>query len=263
MIDEPDDILDPNHPFYSAIMRLRRGQEHATNLDRKIREFFHEKPHELVREVDPVDPSYQLLKFKFTKQLSTECTLIAAEALESLRFALDQVAYAAAIVSGKVSPRKTQFPISDSPEELANLIEGRKVCRDVPDEIVALFRKLRPYKRSDSTLWALNKLRNNGHTVLIPVQVGSSNVVITHHRDSEAFEALNPVYDRTKHEIVFGRARIGHPLHYSVSPHFNVCFEHTIVGSKQYAAGFLYNAVGEVHSIVRATEAECRRLGYI
>jgi hypothetical protein len=263
MPDEPVDILDPKHPLFSAVTRLRRGHEHVTNLDRQLCEFRYSKPHELVREIDPANAHYHLLKLKFTKQLPVECTLLAAEALESLRFTLDQVAYAAAVLSGKVAPKKTSFPISDSPNELDNLINGRKVCRDVPDDIVSLFRSFKPYKGADNTLWAMNKLRNSGHTALIPVGVHAANILINHHKGSAEIEAMNPVYDSTKNEIVFGRVEIGQHLNYSIAPSFNICFEQTEITKRQYAPNFLYTAVSEVHGILLATEAECRRLGFL
>jgi hypothetical protein len=114
-------IWDEDSAFYSASSRLARGYEHISQMERQIREYFAEKPYDLVRDLDPADRTYQRLKFKFTKRLPESCTLLAAEALEALRFSLDQAGYAAAILSGKTDPKWTQFPISDTPDELNNL----------------------------------------------------------------------------------------------------------------------------------------------
>jgi hypothetical protein len=103
----------------------------------------------------------------------------------------------------------------------------------------------------------MNKLRNSTHTALIPVGVLAANIWINHGPGSAEVEPVNPIYDRTKDEIVFGRARIGEHLNYSVSPSFNVCFEETEITKRQYAPNFLFTAIGEVNRILMATEAEC------
>jgi hypothetical protein len=256
-------IWDEDSAFYSASSRLARGYEHLSELERQIKTFLFEKPYDLVREVDPNDGSYQLLKFKFSKRLPETCTHLAAEALEALRSALDQAAYAAAVVSGKVRPKGTQFPISDSAANLENLITGRKVCSDVPDEIVTIFRSFHPYKGANNPLWALNKLRNSTHTVLIPIQVGGLNVFVHHRTGSAPIEPLKAIYDRAKNEIVFGRARVGEHLNYDVRPTFNVAFEQTEIAGNEYVFGFLARSARLVEDILVSTEAECRRLGFI
>src|ERR1700685_2160268 len=95
-------IWDEDSPFYSASSRLARGYEHIAELHRQIREYFAGRPYDLVSELDPNDSGYRLLKFKFSKRLPDHCTFLAAEALEAIRFTLDQCAYAAAaLVPGK------------------------------------------------------------------------------------------------------------------------------------------------------------------
>jgi hypothetical protein len=207
-------------------------------MERQIRAYFAEKPYDLVRDLDPADQTYQRLKLKFSKRLPESCTLLAAETLEALRFSLDLAGYAAAVLSGKTDPKRTQFPISDSPEELDNLIVGRKACRDIPEPIVTLFRSFKPYKGADNPLWALNKLRNNGHKKLSPVQLGGSIISVYNRSDAGWITPVNPAYDSTENEIVFGRARVGEQLDYNVRPTFNVCFDQIEVTGREYVFGF-------------------------
>jgi hypothetical protein len=256
-------IWNADSPFYSAGSRLARGYEHISELERQIRSFLANKPYELVRDIDPSDGRYQHLKFKFSDRLPERATFLATEALEALRFALDQAGYAAAVASGKVSPKRTQFPIADSPGELDNLIDGRKVCRDVPEKVVRLFRSFKPYKGSGSTLWALNKLRNSGHKKLIPVAIGGALITLHDHSGPGNIMPVSPVYDSAENEIVFGRAPIEQQLHYNVRPTFNVCFDQTEVAGDEYVFGFLARSAREVERIIVSTEAECRRLGLV
>jgi hypothetical protein len=257
-------IWNADNPFYSASSRLARGYEHISQLERQIRSFLAKKPYELARDVDPADGRYQRLKFKFSDRLPDSATFLATEALEALRFALDQTGYAAAVASGKNNPRKTQFPISDSPEELDNLINGRKVCRDVPEPVVQLFRSFEPYQGSHSTFWALNKLRNSGHKKLIPVAIGGALITLYDNTGPDnVIMPVSPLYDSTENEIVFARAPIGQKLRYNVRPAFNVCFEQTEVAGEEYVFGFLSRSAREVEYLIVSTEEECRRLGLV
>jgi hypothetical protein len=152
-------------PFYSPRARLKRANEHISRLHKRVERFFWQAPYRQVIELD-ADGVTQLYKFKFTKRLPESCTHSAAEALEALRSVLEQTGFAAAVASGKVNPKKTQFPIGDDLIGLENLI-NRKVSKDLPDEILALFRSFKPYKGGNDTIWALNKLANAKHTSLI------------------------------------------------------------------------------------------------
>ena len=256
-------IWNEGSPFYSASSRLARGHEHISELHRQISGFLSDQCYDLVREIDPNDRSYQLLKFKFTKRLPDACTHLAAESLEALRSALDQAAYATAVLSGKTSPKRTQFPISSDSAELDNLIVGRRVCSDVPDKIVTLFRSFKPYKRSDSALWALNQLRNRGHTKLALVRLGGSTITLFDNSEVGNIRPVNPIYDSAKNEIIFGRAPIKAQLNYNVRPRFTVAFDEIEFAKGEYVYGFLMKAATEVERILVATEAECRRIGLI
>jgi hypothetical protein len=254
-------IWDEESAFYSASSRLARGYEHISQMEGQIRGYFAEKPYELVRDLDPADRTYQRLKFKFTKRLPESCALLAAEALEALRFSLDQAGYAAAVLSGKIDPKRTQFPISDTPDELDNLIVGRKACRDIPEAIVTLFRSFNPYKGAGNPLWALNKLRNSAHKKLIPVQLGGSTISVYNRSTDGWITPVNPAFDSAENEIVFGRAPVTDKLDYNVRPTFNVCFDQTEVTGREYVFGFLMRAGRHVEDILLSTEEACRRIG--
>src|SRR5258708_1301712 len=160
--------------FHSPKARLKRANQHIARLHKKIESFFKKPPYRSVVELD-ADGVTQLHKFQFTDRLSPACVHDATEALEGLRSVLDQAGYAAAVAGGKYAPKKTQFPIGDDPAGLENLVK-RKVSADLPDEILALFLSFKPYKGGNDLIWAMNKLRNAGHTCLIPVAVAGGAV---------------------------------------------------------------------------------------
>jgi hypothetical protein len=255
-------VFSPNDPFHSAKSRLLRAQTHISNLNTEIYLFRNEHPPALVREPDS-DGTAQLFKFKFREPFPVSWSHSAIEALEALRSVLDQAAYAATVASGKVAPKRTQFPIADSPDDLENLIVGRKVCKDVPGEIVAVFRSFKPYKGGNDAIWTLNKLRNSNHTHLIPVGIQWASVRITQSHLSDEITPIDPIFDSTKNEIIFARGPIDGHFAFGAQPTFFVSFDDIQVTGRKHAIVVLRTAASAVENIMEETETECRRLGFI
>jgi hypothetical protein len=91
--------------------------------------------------------------------------------VNNLRATLDQIGYSAAIASGKVKPRSTKFLFGGDVKDLSNWNS-----KDLPAEIVDLFRSTEPYEHgSGQLLWAINKLCNTKkHANLAPARVTSA-----------------------------------------------------------------------------------------
>jgi hypothetical protein len=249
-------------PFHSPKQRLSRANDHIRRLHKRIETFIKKAPCHRVIELD-TDGVTKLHKFKFTKRIPDSCTHSAAEALEALRSALDQIGYAAAVASGKVAPKKTQFPIGDDIDGLADVIK-RKVANDLPAEILALFVSFKPYKGGNDPVWALNKLRNATHTTLIPVALASGGMFVSNAVLRGSAEILNPIiWDSGKNEIVFARVPPGGELNYNVHFAFKVALGEIDLVARHQVVAVLRTMATVVKSILVATEAECRRLGFI
>jgi hypothetical protein len=249
------------NPFYSPRARLKRANEHIGRLHKRIERFFKQAPYRQVVELD-ADGITQLYKFKFTKRLPESCTHSAAEALEALRSALEQTGFAAAVASGKAKPKKNQFPIGDDPAGLENLI-SRKVSKDLPDEILALFRSFNPYKGGNDTIWALNRLANAKHTSLIPVAVATDAMHVRHMTITGNVSIPVPVFDSEKNEILFARVGLGSQFKYDLGFMFLVALGDIDFIARHQAVAVLRTMSAEVKRVLIATEAECRRLGFI
>jgi hypothetical protein len=199
--------ISPDDPFRDPKARLQRAEQKISELDTAIFEYRSKHPPAPTCEPDEPDGRTKTYKFKFTAPFPDSWTHLPIEILEATRSALDQCAYAAAKLSGNKRLKRTQFPIADSLDDLNNLITGRKVCQDVPDSIVAIFRRFKPYKGGNDDLWALNKLRNSTHTQLIPIAVLGANIWIHHHELlTDQLIGLDPVFDSAKYELPFARA---------------------------------------------------------
>lgn len=200
--------------------------------------------------------------FKFTRNIPHSWADAAVEAIEALRSALDQCGYAAAVLGGKPAPTQAYFPFGDSVTDLDANTKGR--CKDLPPEIQTLFRSFESHQGGNYTLWALNKLCNaNKHRLLIPVGIASGGTNIKRLVGSGGFSIPAPVYDRIKNQIVILRAPPGANLEYDMQLSFVVEFDEFNGVKRGPAVGILNAIAGEADRVLRATEAECKRIGLL
>jgi hypothetical protein len=256
--------------FYSPRLTFARAQYHIADFNKVVTSFVEGRPWTPFIDKDS-EPGKHIYKVKFTRDLPEELPCILFDAVNNLRSSLDQAGYAAAIASGKTNPKSTNFPFADDLAGLNNNIDGRGVCKDLPPEIIALFRGFNPYERGDATLWALNKLCNTKkHNALVPGRLSNVAAVVTHDQWSDlAF-------------VVASQGRIGRPVAWDaekaemtlmvaapetqtqITGHFAF---HITLGSidvlaRQDARQVLIAMSTVVRNILLRTEGECRRLGF-
>jgi hypothetical protein len=247
-----------SHPFYSPKRRLARAKQHIRRLEKGLIARHAKHPYERVTEVD-IDTLMHRVRFK--RPIPVGSLDAATEAIEALRSVLDQTGYAAAVASGNTNPKSAYFPFGDDPTGLNNTI-GRGGSKHLPKEILALFCGFKPYKGGNDPLWALNKLSNtNKHRLLAPfcvvsggfnIQSGSGPVTILH----------PPHWDGVKNEITFAHSPVGHEFNYNIQLAVAVAFAEVETVRDKPAVSVLNDIARIVESILMATEAECRRLGF-
>jgi hypothetical protein len=153
-------------PFRSLKRRIVRANEHISAFKAGADAFFDMQPYTRVVERDP-ETGGEIRKLALTRPLPDHITDLAFEAIEALRSALDQAGYAAAVAGGAVRPKSSYFPIADFPGELDHVIKRR--CKDIPPDVVTLFRSFRPYKGGNGLVWAMNKACNTSKHCLLQV----------------------------------------------------------------------------------------------
>jgi hypothetical protein len=250
-------MAKPN-PFDSPKRRLARGKDHARKLEKRVATFLKNIPYEKVIEKDA--DGFELHKLRMTKPVPSICTHYAAEALEPLRSALDQTGYTAAILAGVIKPKSAKFPFGDTAADVENDI--RRGCKDLPPDIIAIFRSFQPYKGGNDALWTLNKLRNATHTALIPIGAGSGGVTI-HHLSGSGFGIHVPRWDSEKNEMIVARVFPDGHIDYNLDITLFIAFGEVDFVPEPIPIAFLKPIASEVERVLRATEAECRRLGFI
>jgi hypothetical protein len=242
-------------------MRIARAKEHIRNLDRRVKRFFDSKPYARITERDN-DGINDLHKVKLTKPFPAGVVSVAAEAIEGLRSALDQTAFATAMLSGVKHSKSAYFPIANSAKELDRVMKGR--CKDIPPDIASLFRTFNPYKGGNDLIWALNAACNTSkHGIVVPVGMAAAGMNINHMVMSGTGAIFAPVWNREKNEIVFASTTPDTELDYNIQFSFFVAFgEVDGIGGKP-AIPVLNTIAGDVNRIVIAVEAEAKRIGLI
>ncbi len=177
-----------------------------------------------------------------------------------MRAVLDQVGYASAIASGATNPKQTYFPFADDPAQLEITIKGR--CKNLPPEIVAVFRSFKPYKGGNDALWALNKLRQGIHTTLVPFGIAMGGMHIAHMQICGGAQLFAPTWNSATNEITFMRTAIDAKFDYKIRVSLNVALGDIDILKNVPAIDALRGMFGEVKKVVAATETECKRLGF-
>jgi hypothetical protein len=247
------------NPFISSQKRLTRAKEHILHLEKRINKFFKKQPYTRLTERD-AEGINDLHKVKLIKPIPDSFTGLAVEAIEGLRASLDHAAFTTAFLSGKQNSKSAYFPIAKDVTELDNVIKGR--CKDIPQEIITLFRSFNPYKSGNDLIWALNSICNsNKHRMIVPIGIVSPGMHIQHMTFSGPGAIPAPKWDSEKDEIIFAVTSPGTRLQYNLNISFFIAF-----GEVEAVAGKpmipLLNAIAsEVQRIILAIESEATRIG--
>jgi hypothetical protein len=249
--------------FAAPKQRLGGARAKLRSLVGRGKSFFKHAPYARVVERDP-EGINELHKVRFTRQLPGVMTRDAIEAFEHLRSALDQTGYVAAALAGAPNPKRAYFPIADTSDALERDVIGRGRCKDLPPDILALFRSFKPYKDGNPPIWAANRIANSSK------HCGLSAAMHCDH-----FKALRPGYisgnaripvptwDHEKNEVVFGIVGPGGDFKYDFEFSFYVTFREIpeLVGVP--ALPLLDAAIHEIASVIAATELEVKRIGLV
>lgn len=248
-------------PFDSSKRRVSRAKVHIHDLNGRINKFLVDYP--CTHAVDPDANSInQFHKIKFSATIPDSFGEIAADALENLRAALDQAGYAVAVASGTNDPRSAYFPIGDDAMNLESIIGMR--CKNIPNEIVSIFRGFQPYQGGNDLVWALNRANNiNKHRLLVPACQFLSDMNLRIRGYGGDCRIPPPVWDRGKNEIVFAITSPDAKIEYNINGSYCVSFDEIEV-IRGYPAAYILSAMAsEVECIVMATESEAQRLGLL
>lgn len=252
-------------PFVSPKLLLARAEEHIQSLHHDWGHF-HERCFGIPFEVFDAEKSQRVLKFRICPDVPPRLSVLASDALNNLRHALDQAVNCAAAELGSTK-RNNYFPFAKSASELDGLI--KKNCPTVQPELLATLKGFQPYQGGDDVLYALAKLAGpNKHQLLLDLQPHMPSLVIDTRFGGWFRRVAGPgtmgilAWDSEKQELeaarVWGSGSFQYD--YMTRPAFYVAIGGTDASRGQPAAAFLDAVASKVDGIVRVLEAETVRL---
>lgn len=147
--------------------KVERAKHHVNELEAALRAFYKTNPYVGATKRDPQTRKlvYYLVS---VRDVPPDISVIAGEVLQSLRSALDHLAYQLVLVgTGQPGPfNHVYFPIFDSASkyEAGKLGQIKGMRQDAIDAIGAI----KPYKGGNDVLWRLHKLNNvDKHRLLV------------------------------------------------------------------------------------------------
>jgi len=236
------------------------------DLHQRIEGWLSLDPYAQVIEPDPQKPGWEIHKIKLVKPFPEAFGNLVGDVVGNLREVLDTAGYAIALALNNPDARNTAFPFASDVDHMASSI-GR--AKDLPKEIQSLFCGFQPYRGGDDLLWALNELCNGKkHKIITTMGTLMWRSRAFAQGRGRPFSMPDPHrWDSTKDEmVVLSLGPIVVPdatWDYGFDFHPFVAIHEIAVVQGQPVLGVLYELCLKVESILKAIEAETRRLGIV
>lgn len=157
---------------------VQRANEHVKQVDAEVAAFFEAQPYLVYAKYD-FDAPEHTIRVRALAQPSSHVALVAADALQNLRSALDHLIYQLANLDPNV-PRgeRTQFPIYETVERFDAM--PKTYLEGVPGRYWADLYGCQPFNPDFALLWPLLVLNDRDkHRVLESFVASAANVTIT------------------------------------------------------------------------------------
>lgn len=253
------------NPFDVPKLRITSAHAQIEDLKTVLRGYVDSHPYARVVEPD-VNGIDQVHKIKFTRPIPGPAINHAFQIGEALRAALDGAGFASAQASGNTRLKDTYFPIADTKEKLATDVIGRGRCKDLPPQILALFEGFNPYKTGNPPIWGVNQLANGTkHRILVPIgfEIGDTFARTFHSPGGTIRFGMPFEWNSDRDELEIGSFAPDNKVTYDFQFGYTVELREIKGVRFGQAPTALRTMTREVERIVLATEAECRRLGFV
>lgn len=174
-------ITQSDNPVY---LKLQWAENRLRELDGMLSAFA-SHPQPIVIKRDP-QTNHVLYCLAHDPIIDPAVSLLAGDVLQSLRSALDYLAWALVIANGQTPTNRTCFPITENapvaPDDERSF--ARKVA-GMKQNVIDLIRSTKPYKGGTPYLWHVHELNNRDkHRLLFTVGAYLANFGITQHVDA-------------------------------------------------------------------------------
>lgn len=251
--------LTISRQFLSATERLSWADQDIAELKTTAHAFFAADTHERASELDADGISY-FDKIRFRATFPPRVAKLTVSAIENLRSALD---HGACAVVPRDARKRTYFPFGDTKAEFNRHLKSK--AKFVPDEIKAIFVRLKPYKAGNPALWALNKIANtHKHRSIVRPGVDVKRVSFVGNPGLDAILAHSqPRWDRRKNEIVIARVSGETTRQHDVDALLGVAFGKVPIFAGKPVLAVLRYLAHRIYNILYLMESEAVRIGII
>ena len=170
--------------------KIKWANEHIGDVKVAITKFMGKEPYRIAVETDG-DSGQPVVHVLKADAVPPEICLIAGDAIQNMRSALDYLTCALVKVNGKEPSPFTEFPIFNGPIVTAKNKArfDRKVC-GVGQKAIDQIKSIHPYKTGDDLLWRLHRLNLiDKHNMLIAglgnITAANGHALITEHWDGD------------------------------------------------------------------------------
>lgn len=187
------------HPLDGAFERLRRGEEHLTDLRQRLADVLRQQEESIAPYFDPDPPHRIKLTLPTRTFVTMRVGILIGEICYNLRSALDYLVFELAKLDSGAPQDGTQFPIEDSPKGFSHRVKTSRL-KGINAAHVAAIEGLQPYNGCHWTK-ALRDLSNPDKHREFP-NIGGD---VTAH-------AFSPTEDRNFVDIQAPIRRATHPV---------------------------------------------------
>ncbi|MDX1483400.1 MAG: hypothetical protein R3229_02865 [Alphaproteobacteria bacterium] len=240
--------------FLSAKQKLARVTEIIAAMEADIAAFNATDPYTRLVETDP-EGLEQDHAIALTRPLPEGLADLTLEAVEALRAALDHAVFAASKAAGSRRLIDTCFPIAESREDLAKVMDEK--CKGVPPEVARMIRETEPYKGGNELIWALAVIpRAERYQLIAPIGSVDSGLTFV---GNEVAPRVR--WDARKKVIELGVFPIHGKFRRDISVRFSAAFGAVEGYEERPVVPLLRAAAEEVQRILDDLEKETGRLG--
>ena len=171
----PSSGFNPNNPHLLGVCaKVHRAWHHIQDLDRLFDAWLEKKPWKTVTEHDARGRPKGIV-LKANHPIPVEASTVAGDALHNMRSALDHLAVAAAVRSGR-SHKGVWFPIVEDRASLPRAMKDK--LGKCPQSFKDFVAGLKPYKRGNDVLFDIHRLNIiDKHQMLAPIGAASKITV--------------------------------------------------------------------------------------
>jgi hypothetical protein len=246
-------------PFESPRLLIAGARHDVENLDTGFKAFVSGCKAVPIEERDPKTRE-RVGKLRFPQKMPGSLRVLASNALNNLRHALDQTVNCASLQLG--GDDRNYFPFAQDATDLDRLIKDQ--CKGVPSVLYPLLKGFQPYPGGDDLLCVLRVSGKNKHREVLELkpELAGASYRVDRMTLRGPFRFGSFIWDSAKQELEYARVGPGGYLEGQMKGKVSlrITLRDTPAARGEPAAGILDALASRVEGVLLRVEAETARL---